>query len=127
MDAIEEARALVRSHEEYSAAGDVEGVLSNMAEDIVMLAPDAPLIEGKDAVRAAYEGFFSMGKWDFYHEYSGAEEVGEVVIFHGVAKGTMTPVEGDPVPLANNFILMLKRNQNGTLQFWRGGFAGSGG
>jgi ketosteroid isomerase-like protein len=127
MDPIEEAKAVVRSHEEYAAAGDVDGVVSNMAEDVVLLAPDVPLMEGKEGVRAAYEMFFSMGDLKFSHNYSGAEEIGGMVILHGIARGSMTPREGEPVPLANNFILTLKRDESGAFRFWRGAFAGSGG
>ena len=126
MDSIEEAKVVVRSHEEYSAAGNVDGVVSNMAEDVVLLAPDAPLVVGREGVRVFYEGLFSMGDTEFYHDYAGAEEIGDTVILHGIARGSMTPPGSEPVPLANNFILTLKRDESGTFQFWRGAFAGSG-
>ena len=126
VDAIDQAKAVVRSHEEYMAAGDLDKVMSNMAKDIVLLAPDSPLIEGKDAMRAAYASFISMGRWEFGHDYSGAEVIGDLVMLHGIARGSMTPTEGEPVPLANNFMLTLRRDDTGAFRMWRGAFAPGG-
>lgn len=36
-------------------AGDLESILAHYADDAVFLAPDAPAVAGKDALRAAYE------------------------------------------------------------------------
>ncbi len=126
MDAIKQAKAVIRSHEEYMAAGDLDAVMTNMAEDVVMVAPDSPLIEGKDAMRAIYTSFIAMGQWEFGHDYSGAEAIGDLVMLHGIARGSLTPPEGDPVPLANNFMLTVRRDDTGTFRLWRGAFAPSG-
>jgi ketosteroid isomerase-like protein len=100
--------------------------MSNMADDIVLLAPDSPLIEGKDALRVAYASFISMGRWEFGHDYAGAEVFGDFVMLHGIARGRMTPAEGEPVPVANNFMLTLRRDGSGRFRMWRGAFAPSG-
>lgn len=119
---IDEARAVVTSHEEYSRSGDLDGVVSNAAEDIVMFAPDTPLIQGKDAFRSFYESLLGMGRWDFRHEYHGGEVSGDTVFLHGVARGTITPPAGDAAPFANNFFLVLKR-VDGKFKVWRAAFA----
>lgn len=62
-----------------------------------------------------------MGRWDFEHDYSGAEVVGDVVILYGVARGTLIPNEGEPSPLENNFLLILKHNGS-SFKVWRGRF-----
>jgi ketosteroid isomerase-like protein len=126
MEAIDQAKAVVQSHEEYVAAGDVDGVLSNMAPDIVVLAPDSPLVEGKDSVRALYDALFSMGNWRFGHDYSGAEEIGDLVVLHGVARGSMTPPSGDSDTFANNFMIILRRDESGKYRNWRVAFGPSG-
>lgn len=36
-------------------AGDLEAILDHYADDAVLLAPGAPAVAGKDALRAAYE------------------------------------------------------------------------
>ena len=126
MDAIDQAKAVVRSHEDFMAAGDLDSIMSNVAEDIVLLAPDSPLIEGKAAMRAVYASFIAMGRWEFGHDYSGAEVFGDFVMLHGIARGSMTPPEGEPVPLANSFLLTLRRDDTGAFRIWRGAFAPSG-
>lgn len=86
---VEDAREVIRSHEAYTGAGDLDGVMSNAADDLVVLVPDAPLIEGKDAFREFYSGPLAMGRWEFVHEYDGAAVTGDAVVLHGVARGTV--------------------------------------
>jgi ketosteroid isomerase-like protein len=118
---IDAAKAVIASHEQLCRNGDLAGVLSNIADDIVLVVPNAPLVEGKAAFGDVYSKLFSMGRWDFEHDYSGAEVIDDIVILHGVARGTFTPNEGEPSPLENNFLLMLKRSGN-SFRVWRGGF-----
>ena len=126
MSAIEEAKKIVASHERFTAARDIPGILSNMAEDVVFLAPDTPLIEGHDAVRGLYEALFGMGDWEFGHDYAGASESGDLVLLHGVARGTLTPPDQDPSPFANNFMITTRRNTSGGMKILRAAFAPSG-
>jgi ketosteroid isomerase-like protein len=126
MDPIEQVKAVVQSHEEYAAAGDVDGVISNMAPDVVVLAPDSPLVEGEKAVRALYEALFSMGSWRFGHDYSGAEEVEGLVVLYGVARGSMTPPGGEPDTFANNFMITARRDDCDRYRIWRVAFGPSG-
>jgi ketosteroid isomerase-like protein len=120
---VEEAKAVVRSHEEFSKAGNLDGVMSNMADDVVLLAPGVPLIKGKEACRNFYAAALAMGRGEFTHDYHGAEVAGDLVVLYGFAHGTMTRPDSTSVPLANNFILMLKYQPDGKLKMWRGAFA----
>jgi len=118
---VEAAKAVIASHERLSRDGDLAGVLTNIADDIVLVVPNAPLVVGKAAFEEVYSNLFNMGRWDFKHDYSGAEVVDDVVILHGVARGRFTPNEGAPSPIENNFLLILKRSGN-SFRVWRGGF-----
>ena len=120
-DEIAAAKAVMVSHERLSRAGDTAGILANMAHDIALVVPNTPLVEGKPACEEVYARLFSMGKWDFEHEYSGAELVGDAVILYGVARGTFTPNKGDRSPIENNFLTVLKRSGE-SYKIWRGGF-----
>ena len=126
MSEIEKAKKVVESHEQFVAAGDVPGVLSNMADEVVVLAPDTPLVEGHSAVRNLYEALFGMGDWEFVHDYSGASESGDLVLLHGVARGTLTPPGQDPSPFANNFMIVTRRSTSGATKVLRAAFAPSG-
>jgi hypothetical protein len=68
-----------------------------------------------------YANMFGIGRWDFKHECSGADVVGDVVILHGVARGMFTPTEGDPSLIENNFLIVLKRIGD-SFKVWRGAF-----
>ena len=120
-DEIAAAKAVIASHERLSRAGDLAGVLANIADDIALVVPNAPLVEGKSAFEEVYSRLFGMGKWNFEHEYSGVEVVGDAVILYGVARGTFTPNKGDPSPIENNFLIVLKRSGE-SYKVWRGGF-----
>lgn len=77
--AVEDAKAIVELHQQYCRDGDVEKVLTNIAEDVVLVAADAPLIEGADAFREFYKTLSSMGSWEFRHDYHGAKSSGDMV------------------------------------------------
>ena len=124
-DPIHEAKAVIETHEELVRAGDLDGILANAAADVVLLAADTPLVEGRIALRDFYAALLQMGAWDFGHEYRGAEVKGDLVVLHGVARGTLTPPEGVGAEFANNFILIFARQPDGKLRFWRVAFAAS--
>lgn len=120
---IEDAKAVAKAHEEYAKAGNLDAVVRNFADDFVGLVPGMPLIKGKDAARTFYAAVLATGKSEFTHEYDGAEIVGDIVILHGIGKGTLTKPDSSVTPFANNFILVLKYQSDGTMKFWRGAFA----
>lgn len=122
-DPIAEAKAVIRSHEEYAMAGDLDGVVSNVADDVVALASGAPLVEGAEAFRDFYRGIMAIGEVTFGHEYSGAAAVGDLVILHGVSRGAFTTAEGEEIPFENNFIHTLRRDSDDRLKVWRAAFA----
>jgi ketosteroid isomerase-like protein len=122
---IQEAKDVITAHEEYVKAGDLDGILSNTADDIVVLVPGVPLMKGKQAVREFYTGYLAMGKSEFVHEYHGAEVVGDAVVLHGLAKGKLTRVDGSVSEFANNFIITMRYQPDWKMKFWRVAFAPS--
>lgn len=122
-DLIAEAKAVIQSHEEYAMAGDLDGVMSNVAEDIVALSSGAPLVEGATAFRDFYAGIMAIGAAHFGHDYTGAATAGDVVTLHGVSRGTFTAQDGNQIPFENSFIHMLRRAPDGKLKVWRAAFA----
>jgi uncharacterized protein (TIGR02246 family) len=121
-DLVADARAVVAAHEDAVRAADLEGIVANAAEDVVVLVPGAPLIEGRDALRSLYQQLLAAGPGEFKHEYSGQEVIGDGVVFHGVARGVMPGPDGQAQPFANNFIMVLKRDDTGKMKFWRVAF-----
>ncbi len=115
---------MIKSHEEYAKASDLDGVMTNVADDIVALVPGIPLVEGKDAFKEFYAGLLAMVSLDdFGHNYHGIEIIGDTVVLHGVANGTQTSKDGAATEFANNFILVLKYQPDGKIKFWKIAFA----
>lgn len=119
-DVIAEAKAVVRSHEVFAASNDLDGVMSNVADDVVFLAYGLPLIEGKAAFHKAYGEIMATGRQKFGHEYTGEESIGpDVVILRGVSKGSVFGEDGTVSEFSNNFIHILRRASDGQFKIWR--------
>lgn len=110
---IQEGKDVNKAHEDYVKGRNLDGILSNTADDIVVLTPGVALMKGKQAVREFYTGNFGMGKSEFVHEYEGAEVVGDAVVLHGLAKGKLTRADGSVTEFANNFIITMKYRRMG--------------
>lgn len=126
MSRLKHARAVIAAHDRAANSGNLEAVLKNIAEDVVVLAPGMPLVEGKEAFRAFYEHMLET-KWDASHEFCGSLETFDVVVAHGVARGKATPPGGEPQRVANNFLMILKPDNKGEFKIWRAAFAPVGG
>jgi ketosteroid isomerase-like protein len=124
--AVEQAKAVLASHEELVRSGNLDGIVENMSEDIVALTPEAPLVVGREATRQLYVGMLGMGVWDMTHHYDGADVAGDLVILYGVARGSLTPEGGVASEFANNFILTLRKETDGNYRVWRAAFAPNG-
>ncbi len=122
---VEAAKALIADHERRASEGDLEKIVANFAQDIVMLAADAPLIVGMSAFREFYAELLRAGTWRFTHDYTGAEVMGDSVVLYGVACGTLEPVAGEAESFANNFIITVKQTASGP-RIWRAAFAAAG-
>ncbi len=125
-DLIDQAKAVIANHEGNVAAADLDAIMSNMASDVVVLASDAPLVEGAAACRAMYAGLLQMGSWEFGHDYHGADVIDGAAVLHGVSRGSLTLPDGSLQPLVNNFVMVLKRDHDGRLKAWRVAFAPDG-
>ena len=117
-----DAIALIEEHERLFESGDLDADMINFADDIAVLALDAPVLEGKSAVRDFYVNLMEMGTWSFRHNYSGADVAGDCVFLYGVAHGTHTPANGDAqFSFANNFLIVVRKIER-NLRVWRAAF-----
>ncbi len=126
LNPIQEAKDVIKSHEQYVKAGNLEGILSNTADDVVVLTPGLSLIKGKQAFKEFYAGVLAMGKSEFSHMYDGADLAGDAVVLYGLATGKTTLKDGTVTAMANNFLIVMKRQADGKMKFWRIAFAPSG-
>jgi len=124
-DAIEASKELISNHEQMAREGDIEKVCSNIAEDIVLLAADAPLVVGLASFQQFYGVLLDTGEWDFQHIYEGADVIDDTVTLFGVSRGTVTFNDGHKEPIANNFIITVRHGEHGP-KIWRAAFAPAG-
>lgn len=48
---VDDAKEVVQSHETYAMSNNLNGVMTNIADDVVVLADGTPLKRGKEAFR----------------------------------------------------------------------------
>ena len=103
-DPIQDALNTMKSHEDYVKTLNLEGVMTNMADDVVVLA--IPLIVE-----------------EFSHNYLGTEIIGNIVFLHGTATFKGTNKDGTTLEMVNNFFLVLKYQPDGRIKIWRNAVA----
>jgi ketosteroid isomerase-like protein len=119
----DDALATLKSHEQFANAGDLDGVMSNMDDDLVVLFPNTPMIIGKDAFKTFYGGLLSIGTYSMVHDVTGNDAAGDTAILYGKNHGTVTPPGGPAIPFSNNFIATFRYDKAGKMKFWRASFA----
>ena len=124
-DPIQDALNTMKSHEDYVKTLNLEGVMTNMADDVVALGTGIPLIVGREAFEEFYAGFFAnvSSVEEFSHNYLGTEIIGNIVFLHGTATGKITNKDGTTLELVNNFFLVLKYQPDGRIKIWRNAVA----
>jgi len=96
-------------------AGDIERVLSLMAEDVVFLLPGQPPMIGKSTFAAAAKAQFSQGAPHF----DGTSEIQEIQVFEEWAfmwtklSVVVTPPGGAPPMTRAGHTLSILKKQNG--------------
>ena len=102
----------------YSAtmnAGDVDGWITLWDDNAVRMAPNAPAVHGKAAIRETVSG--ALLSVDFEEFTINNEEV-QVFGDFGFARGSYSfvnaMVEDDPVPLEGKYLTILKRQPDGS-------------
>ncbi|KPK58130.1 MAG: hypothetical protein AMS21_10820 [Gemmatimonas sp. SG8_38_2] len=114
---------MVSSIDTYAADADIEGFLTYVADDAVMLPPGEPAVVGKNAIREWYTVFYENFNNDMTHESLEVDAFGDIIIARGNATGAVTPKAGGaPIPFNNKYLFVIKRQADGSLQVWRAAF-----
>lgn len=120
---IKAVEHLIAEFDRCARDSDLDTFLSYSMDDVVSLAPSEPAIVGKDVMRPWYKNFYATFDIDMKHEPIETHSFGDVVIHRGNAKGTITPkTGGEPIHLNNKYLLVLRRQTDGSLKIWRAVF-----
>lgn len=101
-------------------AGDLEAVLAHYADDAVLLPPNGPIVEGKDAIRERYRAGFEQFRFDVSIAISETKVSGEWAFNRGATQGKLIPHDGgDAVTLNDQYLMILRRMPGGAWKIAR--------
>jgi ketosteroid isomerase-like protein len=121
MSIREQAEARVRQAYEDMGIGDIEGLMTFFADDVVLQNPGQPPLVGIEAVRAFWSRTLSTFVPRAVPRVEEANEFGDAVVLRGQVVGKMiSRTDGVETPVDSWFLQVYRRQPDGTLRFWRG-------
>lgn len=120
---VKAVAAILAAFDSSGRTGALDQFISYSAEDVVLLAPDQPAVVGRDAMRELYRAIYAAVRIEMTHTPLETHTLGDLVITRGSARGTATPRTGGPsTAFDNKFLMLLRRQPDGTLRTWRVAF-----
>jgi ketosteroid isomerase-like protein len=112
----EALNALQRQVDAAIIAGDTESYLGLIADDAVLMPPNAPPVIGKDAIRAWNNRMSQQFRFQAYEPVDHEVVVaGKWAFRRATADWTLTPVAGgEPIHDSGKFIIVYERQPDGS-------------
>jgi len=102
---------------EAAAAADIDAFLESMTDDAVLMPPDGPAIEGREAMRAFLGEMFETYVVDVEKPYSSITVVGDWAFEDYTYEMTLTPrAGGESIVDAGKGMFVYRRGEDGR---WR--------
>jgi ketosteroid isomerase-like protein len=98
---------------------DLDALMALYDEDVALLVPGSPPIEGLDDVRAYYEGIFGAGVTAASLRSTKLEDVGEAVVELGVYSMSVEPPDAETFEGTGKYLHVLRRQPDGRLAIWK--------
>jgi uncharacterized protein (TIGR02246 family) len=108
-------RQVHRQLEEKWNAADLDGVMTYIADDVVQMPPERPIIVGKEALRSDWEKFFSENTdiWKPSIEY--IEISGDLAVVRASGTESWTPKDGgETTTSVGKAIRVFRRGTDGS-------------
>ena len=124
-DDAEKLAAILRRLEAAENTGDAEYIISMMADDMVMMVPNEPVYEGKEACAEFLRGMLAwmMEALDRHIDYVSAEicVLGDHAFDRGTFAFIATPkAGGDTAHAQGKYLWLYVRDGNGSWKLRRG-------
>lgn len=100
------------------AAHDLDTLMEYYADDVSLLIPGAPPMEGAEAVREYYTNVFAAGVSGAEMRTRRLEELGEVLIEHGEYTMSLDPPGGDAVEDVGKYTVVHRKDAHGRWRCW---------
>jgi len=116
----QQIRDVVATWMRASAEGDVERVLTLMAEDVVFLVPGQPPMRGREAFAAASRGMAGKVRFEGRSDVQEIQVAGDYAFCWSHLSVTATPLEGgEPVRRAGDVLSVFRREPDGRWVLYR--------
>jgi len=106
-------RELVATWHRATAAGDLQRILSLMAEDVVFLAPGRPPMRGKDAFAAGFRSLIQSHRIESEGTIKEIHVAGDWAYFWAQLSVTMIPLNGPPTRRAGPTLTIVRKLADG--------------
>jgi ketosteroid isomerase-like protein len=124
-DQWQEIATIPEVYVERALAGDWEAVSELYHEEAIQILPDAPPVEGREAIRAALAQMFGaeggVELTDFSVDILESETLGETVYVRATYHFEVEPLGGaaDPVQQHGPYVNILRQDTQDTWLIWR--------
>ena len=112
--------ANAEAYEAAYAAGDADALAALHADDAIRRPPNAPLVMGQEAIRAAYQTTFEQFAAKITLSLEEVEVAGDWAFVRGTSPVTATPkAGGEPLQDEGKYLSIRKRQPDGSWKIFR--------
>lgn len=121
-DVATDIQAINALRDQFATAynsSDAAAAAACFADDVVLMLPDRPALEGKQAIQAALEDFFKQNAAKMVHIPLETQVAGDWAYDRGNITETVTPKAGKPIERPVKYLVILKRQPDGSWKIHR--------
>lgn len=121
-DAAADIRAMNVLREQFAVAynsNDAAAVAAHYADDAILMLPNRPAIEGRQAIQAMFEAYFKEKATKIAHTPLETQVAGDWAYERGNITETVTPKSGKPMENSLKYLVILKRQPDGSWKVYR--------
>ena len=112
----DEVERIAAEFSKLFASRDIDALVDMYDSEVKLLAPGAPLIEGRAGVRTAYEALFAQGAQSLEMETGDVFESGALVVEIGWSTLVIQPAGAEAVRDVSKYVVVHRRQADGALK-----------
>jgi ketosteroid isomerase-like protein len=112
----DEIQAVDEAYEKAVANQDAAAIAGLYSQDAFLLAPNAPMAKGPDAIRGVLQGYIDAGAQSLELETIALEEQGDMIVEVGRYTLGLQPPGAGPITDVGKYLQVFKRQADGSLR-----------